>query len=77
MWLQGGTHAGLLVADGISNSGVSMQVVGIWFYDQGECDKVEALLQRIVATFQPPTAPPEPVPAPVPPQPGSRVISGQ
>jgi len=53
------------------------QVVGIWFYDQGECDKVEALLQRIVATFQPPTAPPEPVPAPVQPQPGSSVMSGQ
>ena len=28
-------------------------MVGIWFYDQGECDKVEALLQRIVATFRP------------------------
>ncbi|KAK9840834.1 hypothetical protein WJX81_007923 [Elliptochloris bilobata] len=40
------------------------EVVGIWFYDQGECDKVEALLQRIVATFPPSAAAPVPAPAP-------------
>ena len=41
------------------------QVVGIWFYDQAECDKVEALLQRIVATFQPSATAQEATPMPV------------
>ncbi len=31
------------------------QVVGIWFYDDADCDRISALLQRIAATFAAPS----------------------
>lgn len=33
-----------------------VQVVGIWFYDDEECDRISALLQRIATTFAAPSA---------------------
>lgn len=32
----------------------SPQVVGIWFYDDADCDRISALLQRIASTFAAP-----------------------
>jgi hypothetical protein len=31
-----------------------VQVVGIWFYDDADCDRISALLQRIASTFAAP-----------------------
>ncbi len=31
-------------------------MVGIWFYDDDECDRISALLQRIANTFAAPSA---------------------
>lgn len=30
------------------------QVVGIWFYDDADCDRISVLLQRIASTFAAP-----------------------
>jgi len=32
-----------------------MQVVGIWFYDDADCDRISSLLQRIASTFAAPS----------------------
>lgn len=51
------------------------QVVGIWFYDDADCDRISALLQRIASTFAAPSeagvgaAVAETVAAPAPPAP--------
>jgi hypothetical protein len=37
----------------VSNA-LSLQVVGIWFYDDADCDRISALLHRIVSTFSAP-----------------------
>lgn len=34
---------------------LALQVVGIWFYDDADCDRISALLQRIAATFAAPS----------------------
>ena len=40
-----------MLATSIDPASVSMQVVGIWFYDEAECAVVAGLLQRITAAF--------------------------